>query len=252
MRTEIKMQDAAMAHPGRPMKKRTRSHLIGFLIMGAALTALGSGCGDQLSTLDRTCPCETGWTCCTSTNVCMPPGEACGTPLDPSTFPECSAGVILASGTEPSADAGALASLRSTGTLLGTFPAGGATMPFDYADSATASNGNLTFQGWIVDAGGTLSFHFKAWAEDGQSELPLQIVAYGPIELGPTTGTCFAPIVNGGPSSSNQGTFFPKVWGRYFVASYHDVTVANNGVTTIEAAGDSRYASAFVSLVPGD
>ena len=211
-------------------------------------------CGAQVSALNHACPCETGWTCCPNDNICVPPGAACSHPLDGAPN-QCPAGIRLADkglvtigpdgSAEPFPD-----SIAMSGEVLGTLPNDGTKVAFDYSQSAWLEDGGMTLRGWIVIGGGAQTYRVGVWAEDGTTRLPLSLSAYGPIELGPSEGDCFATLVGGGAVAADNGMFAPPQWGRYFVTAYHAINVGQDGTLSIQAEGDTQYASAYVSIEP--
>jgi hypothetical protein len=230
--------------------KRTLAGL-GALVAAAAVVA----CVAQVSTLDRACPCETGWTCCAVDSLCIPPGASCGLSPDASAN-QCPAGIALSDqgGVGFGPDGAALPfpdSLTMSGVVLGTLPHDGTTVSFDYATSATLEDGGMTLEGWVVIGGGAQTYKVAVWADDGAGRIPLELAAYGPIELGPSDGNCFAPLVGSGPSPivGDNGTFAPKQWGRYFLAPYHAVDLAANGAVSLQPTG-AEYARAYVTFAP--
>lgn len=223
------------------------------LVVTSAVMVLGPACGAQISTLDRACPCESGWTCC-SDNVCVPPGSACGTASD-ATVNQCPLGIRLGQNAVPglSTDGAVLSappSLTVSGDVMGTLPTTGATVGFDYGSSATLAAGTMTQQGWIVTGGGTERYTFSLWAQDGDSRLPLQLLVYGPIELGPADGECYATRVGGTPLAADDATLAPTTWGKYFVAAYHPIIVAGDGTVSLQSTSDAVYSNGYFQIEP--
>lgn len=59
----------------------TSKPLFAFALASTLSIVLSQGCAAQLALEDRACPCAEGWTCCPSRNVCVGPGESCGSGL---------------------------------------------------------------------------------------------------------------------------------------------------------------------------
>jgi len=223
--------------------------------LGASVAAAAAivACVAEVSTLDRACPCETGWTCCDVDSKCIPPGASCGLQADASAN-QCPAGIALSDqgGVSFGPDGATLPfpdTLLMSGVVVGTLPHDGTTVSFDYATSATLDDGGMTLRGWVVIGGGAQTYKVDVWADDGTGRVPLELAAYGPIELGPSDGNCFAPLVGGGPLVSDNGTFAPKQWGRYFIAPYHAVDLGANGAVSLQPSG-SEYSRAYVTFAP--
>ncbi len=52
-----------------------------FAVAATLSLALSQGCAAKLALEERACPCSEGWTCCPSRNMCVGPGESCGSGL---------------------------------------------------------------------------------------------------------------------------------------------------------------------------
>lgn len=59
----------------------TSKPLFAFALAPTLSVVLSQGCAAKLALEDRACPCAEGWTCCPSRNVCVGPGESCGSGL---------------------------------------------------------------------------------------------------------------------------------------------------------------------------
>lgn len=59
----------------------TSKPLFTFALASMLSIILSQGCAAQLALEERACPCAEGWTCCPSRNVCVGPGESCGSGL---------------------------------------------------------------------------------------------------------------------------------------------------------------------------
>jgi hypothetical protein len=233
-------------------------HLHRHLMFAFAVTSATSvavlACGETLSTADHACPCETGWTCCTDDNVCVPPGGSCGN-SDAAASSQCPQGITIGMSSVPTFGPDGSAEpfpngLSMTGQVIGTFPMGGDTVPFDYAQSTTLVGGVMQEQGWIVSGGNTLAYRFDVYATDGHTQRGLQLAVYGPIEIGFQNNQCFAPLVDNSPLAAGSGVFDPPAWGKYFVTAYHPIEIASNGSITVQAYGDPSYSNAVFSLQP--
>jgi hypothetical protein len=229
-----------------------RSSSLGFVVTSAVMV-LAPACGAQISTMDRACPCESGWTCC-SDNVCVPLGASCAAASD-AAVNQCPLGIRLGQDAVPglSPDGAVLAgppSLTVSGDVMGTLPTTGATVSFDYGSSATLQGGTMTQQGWIVTGGAAERYTFSLWAQDGDSRLPLQLLVYGPIELGPADGECYATLLGSAPLAASDATLAPTMWGKYFVAPYHPVVVAGDGTVSLESTSGAVYRSGYFQIEP--
>ena len=123
-------------------------------------------------------------------------------------------------------------------------------MKFDYAASAQLQGGRVTQQGWMIQGGNTQKFQFKVWAQDGNVIVPLQLVVYGPIELGPSGNDCFGTLVGSGPMAITDTVFGPPTWGQYFVTAYHPLEVQTNGTVSIQSVGGADLSQAQLSMDP--
>jgi len=237
----------------RPSPLRSLRPLWLGLVVTSAVMALVPACGAQISTLDRACPCESGWTCC-SDNVCVPPGASCAGASD-AAVSQCPVGIQLGQDAVPglSPDGAVLSaapSLTVSGDVMGTLPTTGATVGFDYETSVTLQGGAMTQQGWIITGGGTERYTFSLYAQDGDSRLPLQLLVYGPIELGPDDGECYATRVESTPLAADDTILAPTTWGKYFVAAYHPVIVAGDGTVSLQSASGPVYRSGTFKIEP--
>jgi hypothetical protein len=186
--------------------------------------------------------------------VCVPPGATCDAATD-AAVSQCPLGIQLGQDAVPGiAPDGAVLSappsLTVSGDVMSTLPTTGATVGFDYVTSVTLQGAAMTQQGWIITGGGKERYTFSLYAQDGDSRLPLQLLVYGPIELGPDDGQCYATRVQSTPLAADDTLLAPTVWGKYFVAAYHPVIVADDGTVSLPSAPGAVYRSSYFQIEP--
>jgi hypothetical protein len=233
-------------------KAMKRSIAVLIFLSGTAVTV---GCGQVLSEDDRTCPCATGWICCSNSNKCAQDEASCS-----STTPSCGPKNEIDLGTETIVGGDASPMVETvTGNFKGNLAAS-EPVAFDYAMSIWPNPNGFGFSGWVVAAEAGQSFTFKLWSEPADAgpttvagSTPLPLIVYGPLE-GVTAGSCVAAATDAGVMQGGVATWSAPSAGEYFVVPYHAVFFSNTndaGLSLDFSDFESPlFANAYIQMVP--